>query len=292
MVSDEIIPEKAIATELLVSATMRELKDKESIFAGIGIPLIAALAAKLSHAPRLTIIVEGGAIDSQPRRLMMGVADDSCVERIVSAESLIRVFSDQQNQLVDAGVISGAQVDKYGNVNSTVIGDYDKPTVRLTGSGGACDMACSSQRLIIMMRQELRRFPERVDYITSPGFINGGESREKLKLRGGGPSAVITTAGIFRFDKKTKEMYLDSIHPGVPLDWVTQSVGWNLKVADDLKTTPWPTVDELRIMRALDPLGFFLQLRIGLLDLETYIKYLEKSYETFNRLYCERGIIP
>jgi glutaconate CoA-transferase subunit B len=289
MMSGEIIPEKAIATEFLVAATMRELKDKESIFAGIGIPLIAAMAAKLTHAPRLTIIVEGGAIDPEPRRLMMGVADDTCVERVVSADSMIRVFSDQQNRLIDAGVVSGAQVDKYGNVNSTVIGDYNKPETRLTGSGGACDIACSAQRLIIMMRQELRRFPERVDYITSPGFIDGPGAREKLKLRGGGPAAVITTGCIFRFDKKTKEMYLDSIHPGVPLDWITQSVGWKLKVAKDLKTTPYPTVEELRIMRELDPLGFFLQLKIGMLDFDTYMKYLEKSFDTFNKLYCLIG---
>lgn len=286
MVSKDIIPEKAIATEFLVSATMKELKDKQTVFVGIGIPLIAALAAKLTHAPRLTIIVEGGAIDPEPRRLMMGIADDTCVERVLSADSLLRVFSDQQKGLVDMGVISGAQVDKYGNVNSTAIGDYNKPEVRLTGSGGACDIACSAQRLIIMMRQELRRFPERVDYITSPGFIDGPGAREKLKLRGGGPSLVITTAGIFRFDEKTKEMYLDSIHPGLPLDWIKQSVGWELKVADDLKTTPYPTVEELRIMRELDPMGFFLQLKLGLLDFDTYMKYLEKSFDTFNKLYC------
>ncbi|MEM2145661.1 MAG: CoA-transferase [Candidatus Jordarchaeaceae archaeon] len=284
--SNKIVPEKAIATEFLVSATMRELKDKETIFVGIGIPLIAALAAKLTHAPRLTIIVEGGAIDPEPRRLMMGIADDTCVERVLSADSLLRVFSDQQNGFVDTGVISGAQVDKYGNVNSTTIGDYYKPEVRLTGSGGACDIACSAKKLIIMMRQELRRFPERVDYITSPGFIDGPGARERLKLRGGGPSIVITTAGIFRFDEKTKEMYLDSIHPGLPLDWIKQSVGWNLKVAENLKTTPYPTVEELRIMRELDPLGFFLQLKLGLLDFETYVKYLEKSFENFNKLYC------
>lgn len=290
--NSEYIPEKALPTELLVAATMRELKDKESIFAGIGIPLIAALAAKLSHAPRLTIIVEGGAIDPQPRRLMMGVADDSCLERVVSADSMIRVFSDQQKGLVDIGVLSGAQVDKYGNVNSTVIGDYDNPKVRLAGSGGACDIACSAQRLLIMMRQEKRRFPERVDYITSPGFIEGPGSREKLKLRGKGPSAVITTMGIYRFDEKTKEMYLDSIHPGVTVEMVKENVGWDLKIADDLKTTPFPTVDELRIMRALDPLGFFLQLKIGLLDFDTYVRYLDQCYETFNKLYFERGIIP
>jgi glutaconate CoA-transferase subunit B len=289
MMSGEIIPEKAIATEFLVAATMRELKDKETIFAGIGIPLIAALAAKLTYAPRLTIIVEGGAIDPEPRRLMMGVADDTCIERVVSADSLIKVFSDQQNRLIDAGVVSGAQVDKYGNVNSTVIGDYNKPEIRLTGSGGACDIASSTQRLIIMMRQELRRFPERVDFITSPGFIDGPGAREKLKLRGGGPAAVITTGCIFRFDKKTKEMYLDSIHPGVPLEWITQSVGWKLKIAKDLKTTPYPTVEELRIMRELDPLGFFLQLKIGMLDFDTYMKYLEKSFDTFNKLYCLIG---
>ncbi|MEX2751022.1 MAG: CoA-transferase subunit beta, partial [Candidatus Freyarchaeota archaeon] len=253
---------------------------------------IAALAAKLAHAPRLTIIVEGGAIDPQPRRLMMGVADDSCLERVVSADSMIRVFSDQQSRLVDVGVISGAQVDKYGNVNSTVIGDYKKPEVRLTGSGGACDIACSAQRLLIMMRQEKRRFPEKVDFITSPGFIDGPGAREKLKLRGKGPAAVITTMGIFRFDEKTKEMYLDSIHPGITVDMVKQNVGWKLKVADELKTTPWPTVDELRIMRALDPLGFFLQLKIGLLDFDTYITYLDKCYDTFNKYYCEKGIIP
>ncbi|MBS7268080.1 MAG: glutaconate CoA-transferase [Candidatus Freyarchaeota archaeon] len=292
MMSGELIPEKALPTEMLVAATMRELKDKETIFAGIGIPLIAALAAKLAHAPRLTIIVEGGAIDPQPRRLMMGVADDSCLERVVSADSMIRVFSDQQSRLIDVGVISGAQVDKYGNVNSTVIGDYKKPEVRLTGSGGACDIACSAQRLLIMMRQEKRRFPEKVDFITSPGFIDGPGAREKLKLRGKGPAAVITTMGIFRFDEKTKEMYLDSIHPGITVDMVKQNVGWNLKVADELKTTPWPTVDELRIMRALDPLGFFLQLKIGLLDFDTYIAYLDKCYDTFNKYYCERGIIP
>lgn len=269
--------------ELLAVAAARELRNCKTVFAGIGLPCLSALLAKFTVRLDLVIVVESGCVAPQPRRLMLSITDSACAERAVATMSLYRVFSDCQRGFFDAGIIGAAQVDKYGNVNSTVIiGDksYDKPLVRLIGSGGANDLASSIKRFIVMTRLERRRFPMRVDYISSPGHIKPGE-REKLKLRGEGPSAVITDKCIFRFDPKTKEMYLDSLHPGVKVEDVKREIQWELKVADKVKTTEPPTIEEVEILRALDPLKIYLGEGPEKVDFPSYIRMLEESYEKF-----------
>jgi len=153
-----------------------------------------------------------------------------------------------QRGFIDVGFVGGAQVDKFGNINSTVIGDYSKPKVRLPGSGGGCEIAGLSKRIVIITPHEKRRMVEKVDFITSPGFLQGTNTRTQAGLSGG-PSAVITTMGVLRFDEKSKEMYLDSYHPGLSLDQVKQNTGWNLKLAPNVKETEPPTLEEVEILR-------------------------------------------
>ena len=244
--------------ELMCAAIAREFKDGETAFIGVGPPLIGAMTAKFTAAPNLTIAVEAGTVGPCPRRVMTCVGDSSVTERVYSATSMFRNFSDLQRGFYDIGCISGAQVDRYGNVNSTCIGDYHNPKVRTAGSGGANDIGSSAGRTITMILQELRKFPEKVDYITTPGFLSGGNSREKCGVTGGGPSAVITNMGVFRFLEESREMYLDSLHPNVTLEQVRENVGWDLIVSDNLTETPPPTDEEIDIMRILDPVGIYL----------------------------------
>ena len=164
-----------------------------------------------------------------------------------------------QRGFIDVGFLGGAQVDKYGNINSTVIGDYEKPKIRLPGSGGGCEIAALSKRVVIITPHEKRRMVDKVDFITSPGFLAGSDARERL-VSGGGPSAVITTMGVLRFDQLSREMYLDSYYPGLSVDQVKENTGWDLKVSPNVKETEPPTTEEVRILREeLDPEGIFLK---------------------------------
>ena len=246
--------------ELMVVTAAREIRDGEVVFVGIGLPSLAATLAQRTHAPNSILIFESGVIGAKPSRLILSVGDPALASKADMIVDFFDVFSVLlQGGYIDVGFLSGAQVDKYGNLNSTVIGDYEKPKVRLPGSGGACEIASMSKRLLIIMPHEKRRFVEKVDFITSPGFLSGRAERGELGLIGKGPSAVITTLGVLRFDEKG-EMYLDSVHPGVDVDEVKANTGWDLKVADEVKTTKPPTEEELRILREeLDPKGIFLR---------------------------------
>jgi glutaconate CoA-transferase subunit B len=198
--------------ELLVAAASREINDNEVVFVGVGIPCLGALVAKLIHAPNVTLAMESGSIGPEAYRLFLGIGDNACVENAISVCSLWRAFSDQQRGYFDLGMLGGAQVDKYGNLNSTAIfgdGDYRLPKTRLPGSGGANDIACSAGRTLLMMNQQKRRFLERVDYVTSPGYLDGPGCREKYGYVGGGPAVIISNMAIFRFDEESKEAYLD-----------------------------------------------------------------------------------
>lgn len=284
---------KYTLSELMASCVARELKDGEVAFIGVGPPLIAALTAKFTHAPNLTILVEFGAVGPSPRRLMMCVACSVCNERAYFTGSMRDVFGAQVAGLVDVGCISGAQIDKYGNVGSTVIGEYKSPRVRLAGSGGANDIASSARRTVIMMRLEGRRFVEKVDYVTSPGYLTGPGARERAGLLGGGPAAVVTTGGVFRFGSETKEMYLASIHPGVKVEDVRAQVSWDLKISPDLKETEPPTEEELSIMRILDPYGVYLGRGRETLagDFEAYVRMMEESYRSMTDLLVRKGMV-
>lgn len=246
--------------ELMVAAASRELKNHETVFVGIGIPQLGALLAQRTHAPNLTLIYESGVVGTQPQRLPLSIGDPTLVSGTYGIFNFYETFSMLlQRGFIDVGFVGGAQVDKYGNINSTVIGDYDKPKVRLPGSGGGCEIAGLSKRIVIITPHEKRRMVDKVDFITSPGFLDGSDARARFKLTGG-PSAVITTMGVLRFDERTKEMYLESYHPGLSLDQVKQNTGWNLRVSPSVKETEPPTAEEVRILREdLDPQGIFLK---------------------------------
>jgi glutaconate CoA-transferase subunit B len=246
--------------ELMVAAASRELRDREVVFVGIGIPQLGALLAQRTHAPNLSLIYESGVIGTRPERLPLSIGDPTLVSGTYGIFNFYETFSMLlQRGFIDVGFVGGAQVDKFGNINSTVIGNYEKPKVRLPGSGGGCEIASLSKRIVIITPHEKRRLVERVDFITSPGFLEGTDARERADL-GGGPSAVITTMGVLRFDEETKEMYLASYHPGLSVDQVKQNTGWDLDVSQEITETEPPTFEEIQILRKdLDPTGIFLK---------------------------------
>lgn len=275
-------------SEFLAAAASREIEDGETIFAGVGVPLLGALVAKLTHAPNAILAMESGSIGPQPYRLFLGVGDNPCVENALFTTSLWRLFSDQQKGYFDVGMVGGAQVDKYGNLNSTAIfgeGDYYRPASRLPGSGGANDIASNAGRTIITMPLQRRRFLERVDYITSPGYIDGSDSRERNGLLRGGPVAIITNKAIFRFDSITKEAYLDSVSPGVTVEDVKKEVSWDLRVAEEIKETEPPTEEQVRLIRLLDTNMIYTGGGLNNLSFANYIKMLEDSLVTLQGIY-------
>ncbi|MEM1540334.1 MAG: CoA-transferase [Candidatus Bathyarchaeia archaeon] len=246
-------------SELMTIAAARELKDHDVVFVGIGLPNLAANLAKRTHAPNLIMIYEAGVIGANPSRMPLSIGDPCLVTGSISVCSMFDIFSFYlQGERIDVGFLGGAQVDKYGNINTTVIGDYNAPKVRLPGSGGGCDIASLAKRVIIITPHEIRRFPEKVDFITSPGFINGKKTRQELGLKGGGPSKVITDLAILGFDEETGEMMVESIHSGVKLEDIKKNTGWDIKVSRDLKITDEPTEKELLTLRQLDPKGIYL----------------------------------
>lgn len=244
--------------EMMVVAAARELRDGEVVLVGIGLPNLAVNLAKRTHAPRVKMVYEAGTVGSEPHRLPLSIGDPCLATGAQAVVSMIEGFAFYlQGGLIDAGFLGGAQVDRYGNLNSTVIGNYENPKVRLPGSGGACDIASLAKRILILTPHEKRRLPERVDFITSPGFISGNHERERLGIPGHGPDAVITDLGVMKFDENG-EMFLHSIHPGVEIEEVKEKTGWDLKIANDLEITPEPTEEELRALRELDPQGIYI----------------------------------
>jgi len=274
--------------ELLVVAASREVNDKEVVFVGVGIPCLGALVAKLTHAPNAILVVESGCIGATPYRLTLGIGDNACVENAICVTSLWRAFSDQQRGYFDLGMLGGAQVDKYGNLNSTAIfgnGDYYTPSARLPGSGGANDIAVSAKRTLVMMNQQKRRFLEKVDFVTSPGYLDGPGSRERNGYPGGGPAVIISNMAIFRFDKQTKEAYLDSVHPGITAEGVAREVSWDLKVSPNLKTTMPPTKKETEIIRILDSEKIYTGGGLKGLTFDNYMNMLDSSYEKLREMF-------
>ena len=241
-------------SELMVVVAARELKDRESVLVGVGIPNLAANVAMRLQAPHLNMVYESGAVGSNPTRMPLSIGDPCLVTGAKSVCSMYEQFAYYlQGGRIDVGFLGGAQIDKYGNINSTVIGQYKTPKVRLPGSGGACDIASNVKKIIVITPHEKRRFVEKVDFRTSPGFVDGKEQWRKLKLQGGGPYAVITDLGTMKFDEKTGEMTLVSLHPGSTVEKVQENTPWKLKIAEKLEATPAPTEKELAVVRALDP---------------------------------------
>jgi len=246
--------------ELMAVAAAREIKDREIVFAGTGLPMLGAMLAQHTNAPNCVIVFEAGAVDCKLSHLPMSVGDPRTMRFASTATGLFDVFSTVlQRGFIDVGFLGGAQVDMYGNINTTCIGDYHQPKVRFPGSGGSGDIACLSKRTIIIATHEKRRFPEHCDYITSPGWIGGPQGRKRAGLLWGGPSAVITTLGVLRFDEQTKRAYLSSYHRGVTPRQVQENTGFELDVSRAKETRP-PTALEIRVLRdKVDPEGIFLK---------------------------------
>lgn len=244
--------------ELMVVAGSREIRDDDVVFVGMRLPLLAFQLAKSTHAPHAIGIFENGILRDKPAGdVLYTMGDSPNTEGAIWTTSMLDIMSLLQNGRVTLGFIGGAEVDRFGNLNTTYIGGRENVQIRLPGSGGGSDIASLSKRLVILMNHEKRRFLEKVSYVTSPGFGSGGDWRERNGLRGGGPCAVITTRGILRFDSDTKEMVLDSIHPGVTAEEVLKNTGWDLRLAPKVENTEPPTRSELRIIRKYDPRGFW-----------------------------------
>jgi glutaconate CoA-transferase, subunit B len=245
--------------EMMAVAAAREITDGEKVIIGTGLPLLGAFLAQKTHAPNMVAIYESGAIDCKPLVTPFSVADSVLVPGSAMQGGLMEGLGVVHAGELDLGFLGGAQIDKYGNLNTHVIGDYRKPKVRFAGSGGSNDIGAGCKRTIIMMLHQKQRFPENVDFVTTPGYFGGGKERETYGFFGNGPSAVISTLGILRFDPDTKEMYLESYHPGVTLEQIKENTGWNLKISATVHETERPDPELIRILREeLDPTGVFL----------------------------------
>jgi len=248
------------ATELMIINAARLLKDGDQVFVGVGIPNLACNLARRTHAPNLQMIYEAGVVGAQPDRLPLSIGDPTLVSGATSVCSMYDMFTLYlQRGNVDVGFLGGAQIDQYGNINATVIGDYKHPKVRLPGSGGSMEISAWANRCYIITPHQARRFPARVDFRTSVGFMDGGDEREKSGLRGKGPQAVVTNLGILEPDENG-ELVLAAIHPGCTVERARENTGWPLKVSPGLRTTRAPKSDELRILRnELDPQGIYIK---------------------------------
>lgn len=246
--------------EIMITRAARELRNEEVVFVGIGLPNLACNLARRLQAPELTLIYESGAVGAVPSRLPLSIGDPCLVTDSISVCSMVEVFYYYlQGGLIDVGFLGGAQVDRFGNINSTVIGDYDHPTVRLPGSGGACDIAIHAKKIIIVLKQNRRNFPEKIDFITSPGHKNSQVLSEKTTIPGGGPSLVITDCGVYTFPQDTQEMTLSEIYPNTDLDDIKKTLSWEIQISDVLDTTVEPSDVELKILREkLDPGNLYL----------------------------------
>jgi glutaconate CoA-transferase subunit B len=248
-------------TELMAVTAAREIRDAEVVFAGTGLPMLATMLAQRTHAPDCVIVFEAGAVDPRLLHLPMSVGDSRTLADAAQAAGLFEIFNYVlQGGRVDVGFLGSAQIDRYGNLNSTRIGaDRQRPAVRLPGSGGSADVAALARRTIVIARHERRRFPERVDYRTSPGWIDGGETRRATGIYGGGPAAVVTTMGVIRYRETTREPYLASYHPGLTAQQVQDETGFALDLAD-AQETQMPGKEELEILRReIDPERIFLK---------------------------------
>ncbi len=237
----------------MVVAASRALTDGLVCFVGIGLPSTACNLARLTHAPNLVLVYESGCIGAKPTRLPLSIGDGelaSTADTVVSVPEIFNYWL--QAGRIDVGFLGAAQIDRHANLNSTVIGDYAHPTVRLPGAGGAPEIASAAREVYVMIRHSRRSFVERLDFRTSVGFGDGPSDRERLGLRGGGPRKVITDLGILEPDPATAELVLTRVHPGVDVDTVRDATGWELRVSPHLGVTDPPTAEELDALRRLE----------------------------------------
>lgn len=277
-----MLAEKFTTKELMAVCCAHEIKNGELVFVGIGLPMMGGLVAAKTHAKDAIFVYEGGGVGGMSRRVPWSIADNPTAENALMIHEMWRLFSDGQAGYINRGVIGGAQIDKFGNLNTTaIIGDksYASPVVRLPGSGGANDIASSCGETTIVMQLD-KGFVEKIDFITSPGHLTGPGSRKKAGLVGRGPSAVITQKCIFRFDEQTKEMYLDALFPGVTIEAIKEQVGWNLQISPNVKAVVTPTVEELEIIHTLDPKGIMLGAKSDdEEDFNEFFQLMKQAYE-------------
>jgi glutaconate CoA-transferase subunit B len=239
----------------MIVASSRQLAGERVCFVGVGPPNIACNLARRTVAPDLELVYESGVFGAVPARLPLSIGDPTLVTGAALVTNQFELFAYYlQAGLIDVGFLGASQIDRYGNINTTVIGDYDKPKVRLPGSGGACEIAINAKQVFVIMPQSKRSFVERIDFTTSPGHLTGTRPHGW----GAGPSEVVTGLGTYRFDDTTGEMMLATTHPGVTVDEIRENTGWEIRVSEDLMETPAPTDEELRLIREeLDPEGAY-----------------------------------
>lgn len=245
------------STELLATVASKILDDESTVMVGTGMPMLAAMLAQKTHAPDATLIYEAGGIGAQAPALPVSVGDERTFHRAISAAGMHEVMAFGQAGMIDYGFLGGAQIDKYGNLNSTVIGDWEDPIVRFPGSGGANDIGSWANETIIAIQQSEDTFVEELDYRTTPGYLDGPGTREDVGLPADtGPVRVITQLGVYRFDEETKEMTLHSLHPGVDVEEINENSSFEIKIPDDYDRSPEPSEEEIRLLREdIDPRG-------------------------------------
>ncbi|MBL7184408.1 MAG: CoA-transferase subunit beta [Anaerolineae bacterium] len=264
-------------SEMMIVTAARALVGVRTVFVGVGLPNSACNLARRTVAPDLELIYESGVYGARPARLPLSIGDPTLISGATSICSMADLFGLYlQGGRVEVAFLGGAQIDRFGNLNTTVIGDWEHPKVRLPGSGGACEIAINAQRIFVIMRLRRRAFVEQLHFLTSPGHLGGAGERTRLEMPGSGPQLVVTDRCVFRFDEATagaKEMVLESLHPGVELAEVQEEVGWKLKrcpepvegvapcsgrsLTEPGETEP-PTEEELRLLREeLDPQGLY-----------------------------------
>lgn len=239
--------------ELLIITAAREIHDGDRVILGVGLPTTAGAMAKSLHAPDATLMMESGIIDIEPLVPPNHIADANSCRGFSYATDLFSMFTMTYRGYIDVCFLGVAQIDRYGNINTTVIGDYFNPKMRLPGSGGATDFMSYAKHTVLTMRGG--EFVNKLDYFTSPGFLDGGDSRDRSGLfpMGSGPSMLLTTKGVFRFDAVTKELCLTQLHPGVTVDMIKKDIPWDLKVADNISQTIPPTDEEIDFVRRFAP---------------------------------------
>ena len=238
-------------TEIMTIVAARLLGSSLTCFVGIGIPSMAANLARLTHAPDVVLIYESGTIGAKPNVLPLSIGDGELADTADTVVSTPEIFAYWlQGGRVDIGFLGAAQVDKFANLNSTVIGDYQSPKVRLPGAGGAPEIAALAKETFIIINHDTRKLVERVDFITSAGYLDGGDARKKAGLNGG-PSMVITDLGVLVPEVGSKELIVSQLHPGVTRDQIQQATDWELRFADEVTETNAPTDMELNTLRAL-----------------------------------------
>jgi glutaconate CoA-transferase subunit B len=262
MATDALEPGVPTASEKMANRAAAELHDKAVVFVGIGLPNLACNLARATHAPDLFMIYESGAVGAVPARLPVSIGDPALVTdslQVVSQADIFQCFL--QRGLIEVGFLGGAQIDRYGNINTTVIGPYASPKVRLPGSGGACEIAVHSKRLLVIMRMNRRAFVEKCDFITSPGHRfpdGGGKTRRELGLPGGGPTTIITDLGVMTFDA-SGEAVLTELYPGNTVEQARAACGWDLKIAAEVKPAAIPDPRIVALLRdTLDPQRLYL----------------------------------